>query len=125
MYCRIDLMKKAYLISLIIFVLIAMSGIALLAQSSVDDRGNANDPSTNPRANVCYAGGSLAGKCDAEWKWVCGWGIARVEAGMLNRAVLASECQGLMPVLEPTYTPRAKVNVTEDVSPPTPTKKPL
>ena len=123
----IGLMKKSYLIGLLFVLLIAMSGIALLAQSSVDDRGNANDPATNSRANACYTGGSLAGKCDAEWKWVCGWGIARVEAGMLNRAVLASECQGLMPVLEPTFTPRAKVNTTEDVSPPLPTltKKPL
>jgi hypothetical protein len=122
---RMNLMKKSYLIGLLFVLLVAMSGIALLAQSTVDDRGNANDPVTNPRANACYAGGSLAGKCDAEWKWVCGWGIIRVEEGLLNRAVLASECQALMPVLEPTYTPKAKVNTTEDVAPATVTKMPL
>ena len=100
-------MQKSYLIGLLFVLLIAMSGIALLAQNSVDDRGDANNPAINSRANACYAGGSLAGKCDADWKWVCGWGIIRVEEGMLNRASLASECQGLMPALEPTYTPQA------------------
>jgi hypothetical protein len=105
--------KKSYLIGVIVFLLIAMSGIALLAQNGVDDRGDSNNPVTNPRANACYAGGSLAGTChDLAWKWVCGWGIIRVEQGILNRAVLSSECQALMPALEPTFTPNAKEKVT-------------
>lgn len=101
-------MKKLYLLSLVCLAMFAMSAVVLLAQTTVDDRGNPNDPATNPRANVCYTGGSLAGKCDEEWKWVCGWGIARVEKGIFNRAVLSAECQNLMPALEPTYTPPAK-----------------
>jgi hypothetical protein len=98
--------KKPYLIGFIFFLLVAMSGIVLLAQNPLDDQGNPNDPAINSRANACYTGGSLAGKCDAEWKWVCGWGIIRVEEGILNRAMLSAECQALMPVLAPTYTPR-------------------
>lgn len=89
-------MKKPCVIGFLFILFIALSGIALLAQNSVDDQGDPNDPATNPRANACYAGGSLAGRCNVEWEWVCGWGIIRVEKGLLNRAVLASACQPLM-----------------------------
>jgi hypothetical protein len=114
--------KKPYLIGLLFIFLIAMSSMVLLAQNNADDKGIVNDPATNPRANACFTGGSLFGKCDADWKWVCGWGIIRVEEGILNRAVLIPQCQSLMPALAPTYTPQAS---NEDDKPtPFPTKTP-
>lgn len=116
-------MKKSYVIGLFFVFLLAMSSLMLMAQNGVDDTGIDNDPATNPRANACYTGGSLAGQCNAEWKWVCGWGIIRVEEGLLNRANLATECQGLMPAPEPTYTPQANTKITSTPIP-TPTSKP-
>jgi hypothetical protein len=113
-------MKKSYLIGFIIFLLMAMTGIALLAQNSVDDRGDTNDPSANPRANACYAGGLLDGLCDADWKWICGWGIIRVDAGLLNRAVLSSECQALMPALATAAPPSNSKSKTSDADIPAP-----
>jgi hypothetical protein len=114
------LVKKSYLIGFIIFLLMAMTGIALLAQNSVDDRGDTNDPATNPRANACYAGGSLDDSCDADWKWVCGWGIIRVESGLLNRAVLSSECQALMPALATAVPPSNGKSKTSNTGIPAP-----
>jgi hypothetical protein len=123
---RIALVKKPYVMGLIFLLFAAMSAVGLLAQSGVDDRGTPNNPATNPRANACYTGGSLAGTCqDFEWKWVCGWGIIRVEAGILFRHQLATECQALMPALEPTYTPQPRNEDDAPIVIPTLTKMPL
>lgn len=46
-----------YLAFVAVFVVVVG---ALMAQ---DDRGNVNDPGFNERANACFAGGSLEGKC--------------------------------------------------------------
>jgi hypothetical protein len=72
-----------------ISVLLVMVGV-LAAQ---DDQGKVNDPGPNERANACFAGGSLEGKChttdadrdgdidqlDVEFMWWCGWYLIRVE----------------------------------------------
>lgn len=63
-----------------------------------DDQGNPNDPALNERANACFAGGSLEGKChttdadangviddlDVAFMWWCGWYIIRAEQGLLR-----------------------------------------
>lgn len=117
-------MKKISITALVLFLLVGLSGIALFAQTGVDDKGVVNDPATNPRANACFAGGSLAGTClNLEWKWVCGWGIIRVEKGLLSRETLSPECQALMPALLPTYTPPPGTKAATAV--PTLTKQPL
>jgi len=117
-------MKRIYITGLVVFLLVALSGIALFAQSSVDDKGVVNNPANNPRANACFDGGSLAGTClNLEWKWVCGWGIIRVEKGLLFRETLSAECQALMPVLLPTYTPPPSTKAATAV--PVIIKKPL
>jgi hypothetical protein len=110
-------MKKVYIVSLMICLLLAVSSISLFAQNNTggttangqqtqtfngnagranfDDFGNANNPFTNQRANACYLGGSLAGICDTQWEWECGWGIIRVENGMIPSALLSQQCQAL------------------------------
>lgn len=76
---------------------------ALCAQ---DDRGVANDPKVNERANACFAGGSLAGKChttdadfdgrvdasDSAFMWRCGWYMIRVEQGLILHADAPEGC---------------------------------
>ncbi|MCU0464521.1 MAG: hypothetical protein MUF38_08105 [Anaerolineae bacterium] len=72
-------MKKV----LSLLVLVVLSAVVVLAQ---DDAGSPNNPASNERANACYTGGSLEGKCDwpteaeTEWAWTCGWYIIRAEA---------------------------------------------
>jgi hypothetical protein len=71
-----------------------LAGVSL----AQDDQGNPNDPTVNERANACFAGGSLEGKChttdadangviddlDVAFMWWCGWYIIRAEQGLLR-----------------------------------------
>lgn len=65
--------------------------------SALDDEGNPNDPTVNDRANACYEDGSMAGKCDTEWEWNCGWYIIRFEYGIFERANVIATCASLLP----------------------------
>ena len=58
----------------------------VLAVPGFDDRGNPNDPRVNERANACYDGGTLAGKCDTQAEWDAGWYLIRFEYGLLGCA---------------------------------------
>ena len=115
-------MKKTTLVSLMLCFLLALSAVTLLAQNNtntntganneqnqaqqtqgnqqmpqaqtnVDGQGNANNPVTNQNANACFWGGSLGGMCDTQWEWECGWGVIRVEYGMIPAALLSQQCQ--------------------------------
>jgi hypothetical protein len=92
---------------------------ALMAQ---DDRGNVNDPGFNERANACFAGGSLEGKChttdadfdgdiddlDIEYMWWCGWYKIRVEFRHIPRSAAPEGCQPLLaPLSVPSGAPAA------------------
>lgn len=60
---------------------------------------HAQEPGTK-EDNACYEGGSMAGKCDTEWEWVCGYYLARWErAGGWNTPnnVLNTACISLLP----------------------------
>lgn len=57
-------MKKILLVFLILGLLIPV-GIS-----------TGQEPNTKEE-NTCYEGGSMAGKCDSEWEWVCGWYLAQ------------------------------------------------
>lgn len=59
----------------------------------------AQPPSENPAENACYAGGALAGKCDTEWAWTCGWYLAKFYQG--TAAGVPLTCQSLVSVLPP------------------------
>lgn len=77
-------MKRIVLVLLLIVVLV-MSFAIIKAADSVDDQGNPNDPAVNDRANACYTGGSLEGKCDSDLLWAAGWYLIRFEHGMITR----------------------------------------
>ncbi len=62
-----------------------------------DDAGNVNDPAENDRANACYEDGSLAGKCDTDWEWTCGWYLIRFEYGSISREEFPGGCASLLP----------------------------
>lgn len=82
-------MKKALIVLLVLFAVIAMSSITLLADDAAP--GSAAD-------NACNVGGSLEGKCDwpteAErvWAWTCGWYIARAERAVIGDSDVPAWC---------------------------------
>lgn len=65
----------------IILTLILLLGIAnvVTAIDSYDDLGNPNDPAVNERANACFIGATLEGKCDSPLMWEAGWYLIRFE----------------------------------------------
>ena len=101
-------MKKTALIIVLALLLIV---VAVVFAAGTDDKGNPNDPATNERANACYEGGSLAGKCgntdvnhdgqvedwEVEWMWTCGWYLIRYEHGAYGRNDVPFTCRVLLP----------------------------
>ena len=65
-------MKKA--LYLIVVLLLA---IFTVSAEGVDDQGNVNDPTVNDRANDCYEGGVLEGRCETDLDWIAGWYLIR------------------------------------------------
>ncbi len=50
--------------------------------------------------NWCYPGGDWDdGRCVTNWHWVCGWYMARYEAGKLSRPQILDMCKHLLPSL--------------------------
>jgi|GEM_PF-1558653 len=71
---------------ILMIVMALFAGIlAVSAQDSIDDQGDVNDPNDNNRANACYEGGTLEGKCDTELMWQAGWYLIRYENDLLDR----------------------------------------
>lgn len=93
--------------SLITFIVLLLSSSIVFA---VDDQGNENNPTTNERANACYEDGSMAGKCDSEWEWVCGWYLIQFEYNLSTREEFPNWCISIIPpeiIPEPSIpTPR-------------------
>jgi hypothetical protein len=93
-------MKPTRFIQMVAFLLIVISGSGLWAQdSSLDDQGHVNNPFTNPRANACYAGASLAGTCTTQAEWECGWAFIRFEYAIFPREMFTTPCALLLPEL--------------------------
>jgi hypothetical protein len=67
-----------------LLVLLSISG-AVMAEAGFDDEGNPNNPAVNERANACYEGGSLEGKCDTQEEWDAGWYLIRYQVNMISR----------------------------------------
>lgn len=87
------------LIGVLIVVCIALSGLGAAVALGTDDQGNPNDPTGNDRANACYDGSTMEGKCGTEWAWVCGWYIIRYDAGIYTREEVPATCRILLPDL--------------------------
>lgn len=105
-------MKKPLSMMIIALMLLLGFGSAFATGPTgligTDDLGNPNDPNKNERANACFEGGTMAGKCDSEWAWTCGWYLIRYEAGIFSRAVFPDTCAILLPSLiesAPTSVP--------------------
>jgi hypothetical protein len=81
---------------LAIFMILAMSVFVVLGQDNTDDQGNLNHPRENERANACYTGASMEGKCDTEWAWRCGWYIIRFEEQLYTREQVPASCESLI-----------------------------
>jgi hypothetical protein len=86
-------MRQKLLGTLCLTLLIFAVSVAFAQTQSVDDQGNPNDPRINPRANACYAGASMEGKCHiagnpelTDWHWTAGWYLIRFEYGLISRA---------------------------------------
>jgi hypothetical protein len=75
--------RRTVIIAIGVFTSLMIAAQGLTAGS--DDRGNPNDPRTNERANACFEGGSMAGKCDAVNEWEAGWYLIRFETGLISR----------------------------------------
>lgn len=84
-----------------------MSAITVQAQ----DAGATPEPGSRAD-NECYAGGTMAGKCDngfhndgsttpaeVEWAWRCGWYMARFNDGRIPRAEVPADCGILLPAI--------------------------
>lgn len=63
------------------------------------ERGTAAD-------NACNEGGVMAGKCNSEWHWTCGWYLARYDAGVITS--VPATCQILLDVRPPKVLPEAE-----------------
>lgn len=91
---------KRVLLLILVFALLIPIGIT-----------TAQEPGTKAD-NACYEGGSMAGKCDTEWEWVCGYYLARWEsAGGWNTPnnLFNSACISLLPPPPVAGTPVAEV----------------
>jgi len=94
-------MPKHLLITILIIV---TSSSLTLAETGFDDQDNINDPTVNERANACYEGGSMAGKCDSQVEWDAGWFLIRYELGLLTREEIPA---GFIWVLPPEVVPES------------------
>ena len=85
----------------------------LVSAEDIDDRGNPNDPAVNDRANACFAGGDMEGKCDTEWEWMCGWHIIRLDDPQdeASRTAFPPACASLLPALN-VIEPQTPVIIT-------------
>lgn len=82
----------------ILTILVMLFSVVLVSADGVDDQGNPNDPDVNNRANACYDGGDMEGKCDTPWEWMCGWYVIRLDSqNEASRAAFPPDCVNLLP----------------------------
>src|SRR5215510_1893 len=85
--------KKLLVVPILLLVSIIVLAVGL------DDQGNPNDPTVNERANACYEGGSMEGKCDTQWEWDGGWYLIRFQYGLISREDFPAQYAILLPPL--------------------------
>jgi hypothetical protein len=82
---------------LICILLLMVVSIPLYAQETPED-------------NECYDGGTMAGKCDTDWAWTCGWYLARFNQGIFTREQVPLTCHILLPPPAPSV-PAASADI--------------
>jgi hypothetical protein len=117
-------------VAILVLLLLSIFPISMIfSNPGFDDRGNANDPALNPRANACYEGGVMENKCTTDWDWNCGWYLIRFDAGMIARAAFPPACTGLLSAAPAVSTPvpptRTVTPTRTPTSTPTSTPEPL
>jgi hypothetical protein len=105
-------MKKSALLLVLLAILLAIPFGYSLAQPP--------QPGT-PQDNACNTGGPMAGKCDTEWEWICGWYVAQwYNKGGWNTPnnTIPDWCQPqiLLPQKPPPSTPDPTANPTSCVN---------
>jgi len=86
-------------------ILLGVAGLALLvslfAATAATPKETPNDPRTNPDANACYTGGSMAGKCKLDDElWKAGWYEIRLEYGLISRDQVPDQYKWLLEGVE-------------------------
>jgi hypothetical protein len=81
----------------IVVLLCLITSLTVLAEVGFDDLGNPNDPNVNERANACFEGGSMAGRCENELHWTAGWYLIRFEYGIFSRDEVHSLVAWVLP----------------------------
>jgi hypothetical protein len=92
---------------LVLFLMAALllAAVVIPALGAEEVRTCTSDPDDGSRLpecgtradNECYAGGTMAGKCDNEWLWKAGWEIARFNDGRMTREQVNPEWAFLLP----------------------------
>ncbi len=85
------------LLGIIVGIILAVPFLLIQAVDSVDDRGNPNDPAVNERANACYTGAALEGKCHTEDGWIAGWYLIRFQYGIFTSDDVPEEYRWVLP----------------------------
>jgi len=82
---------------LVVALIVLLGTLLILAESGFDDAGNINDPNENDRANACYEGGTLEGKCITDLEWIAGWYLIRFEFGIFSADDIPAELAWVLP----------------------------
>lgn len=82
---------------IIILLVFTLFSVVIVSADGIDDQGNPNDPNVNDRANACFEGGSMEGKCDTPWEWVCGWHLIQFEYDLTTREDFPNWCISILP----------------------------
>ena len=92
--------RTLVLLGITVISVVILSVFVVMAYTpGFDDQGNFNDPAINPRANACYDGGTMEGKCDTEWEYNAGWYLIRFEYGIITRNNFPAEYASVLPSL--------------------------
>lgn len=83
-------------IAIVVIVLAAIVS-TVFALPGFDDLGNPNDPRVNERANACFEGATLYGKCDSPLMWEAGWYLIRYEAKIFTAEEIPSWVAWILP----------------------------
>lgn len=102
-------MMKRQILFVLMFAIALTVGTAFVY--ALDDQGNVNDPATNERANACFEDGSMAGECDTDWEWTCGWYMIRYENGIFGSSQIPAFCNSLLGTEEVSIPPTPVADV--------------
>lgn len=95
-------MKRIFLSLFIFTLLISTAGLVVAQEPEI---GTAAD-------NACNEGGPMAGKCDIDWEWICGWHLARWTSGggWGGTYTMPTTCTILLPPRPPVIVVEALVS---------------